>query len=166
MVMCCTEACERIIESQRCQLNETPFCHILNNYLKNIEDEPHLISARQATKTATARPCTRAGWSLPVDSSFSMTDTQPINTNNVVPTSSPTHGWNNLSNLFGGLAGGFLASEDIRDVPTSPISIFSSAIGSPARSCCESWRCDTERAARESVHTNMFVPANHADFGV
>lgn len=123
------------------------------------EDEPHLISAMQATMAATARPCTRAGWSLPVDSVFSMTDTHPMNTKNVVPTSSPRQGWNTRSNLLGGLAEGALASEDTRDVPTSPISIFSSAMS-------RQWGLAVQAEDVTLSAQPWSVSANHKDFGV
>lgn len=127
--------------------------------------EPHLISAMQATKAATARPCTSAGWSLPVASSFSMTDTQPMNTKNMVPSSSAKHGWNSLSNLLGGLSGGFMAPEDTRDAPTSSISIFSSAM--ILQLGLGAWGEDVSLSMLpQSVRTSMFVPANQADFGV
>lgn len=91
--------------------------------------EPDLISAMHATMAATARPCTRAGCSLPGEPSFSTTDTQPTNTKKAVPSSSARHGWNALSKRLG-LAGGGAAAAPLgtRDAPASHISIFSSAM--------------------------------------
>lgn len=64
-----------------------------------LPNAPHLSSAMQATSTATARPCASAGCSLPPSSMFSMTETQPTNTKNAVPTSSATHGWTSRSKV-------------------------------------------------------------------
>lgn len=111
-----------------------------------------------ATMAATARPCTRAGWSLPVSPSFSMTDTQPMNTKNMVPSSSARHGWNTLSNWLG-LAGGIaLTSGRTRDAPASPISIFSSAMS------LRSGLGGRGRGALSSCTHRMFVAANGSDF--
>lgn len=75
---------------------------LLNKDTFKVNDS-YLISAIHATSTATAKPCASAGCSLPAASTFSMTDTQPMKTKNIVPTSSATHGWIILSYLLWGL---------------------------------------------------------------
>lgn len=94
--------------------------------IEMIQQRHYLISAIQATITATANPCTSAGCRRPAASTFSITDTQPIKTKNIVPTSSAMHGWIILSNLLGGLASFLTLSSE--DLSSSLSSTFSSSI--------------------------------------
>lgn len=81
-----------------------------------------------ATNTATASPCTRAGCSRPAAGTFSMTDTQPMKTKNMVPTISARHGWNSFSYLLGGLGAGDFLPFSMSVQSVSSISIFSTPI--------------------------------------
>ena len=84
-----------------------------------------------ATITATASPCTRAGWSRPAAGTFSITDTQPMKTKNMVPTISAMQGWIRVSYLLGDLdTGGFLPLSS-RAASVSSSSIFSTPIDAP-----------------------------------
>lgn len=110
----------------------TSFTANVNTEIEIIPRKHYLISAIHATSTATANPCTSAGCRRPAASTFSITDTQPMKTKNIVPTSSAMHGWIILSNLLGGLADFLnLSSEDLF---ISLSSTFSSSIFADV--CC------------------------------
>lgn len=102
-----------------------------------------------ATNTATASPCTRAGCRRPAAGTFSITDTQPTKTKNMVPTNSAKQGWYNLSYLLGGVdAGGFFVLVSMR--VESSISIFSSPIVAAASLVPAGDFCDSHQSAEDS----------------
>lgn len=94
----------------------------------------YLIFAMHATMTATAKPCTSAGCTLPAAGTFSITETHPMNTKKVVPINSPRHGWITVSNVVGGGAVFFLP---VKGRSSSLSSTFSSWPAMVQYLCCQ-----------------------------
>lgn len=112
----------------RASKNESKFTAASNIISFLILCTSYLSLSMTAIKIATARPCTRAGCNRPAAGTFSMTDTQPMKTKNIVPIISARQGWNSFSNLVGGLGlGGFLPPST-RVTSVSSTSIFSTPI--------------------------------------